>query len=184
MFNVRGPRSIATGLHQRTGTIGFNIICNVDSCNLSRGLGVAQGTTRRFVSHCFSGCPNIGRFVRSVIGRTGRANCIRALFREHHCLPSVRGHGFGLHSFTRHATVGSPVRNATTSVVGITVIQVSGILGRGKLRTGVLLRIRSRLVFRYPRRRVPILRGLIPRVVRRTISLTIPLGISDGSKSD
>lgn len=118
-------RAIADRRHHDTGTVGFNLVCNVDTFNLTQRLGVPHGRTRGCVSLCFRHCPNILRCVRHAHTRTGRRNCIRALSKHHLCLPSVGSDGNTHHTTTRHTTVGTPVRKATTSVVGQTVVTIS-----------------------------------------------------------
>ncbi len=169
--------SIASRVHQGTGATGFNVVCNVSTFKLSRHLNVSHNRTGSLVSNCFTSFPRVRSCVAGAIRLTQRQNCIRATLRHHHCLPSLASHGTGIHGCTRHGTIGSPVRNLTTSVVGVTVIHVTGHVRTRNLQSRVILRIRSRLGFVIPASRVSQVTTLIHARVRKTCALAIPLGI-------
>ncbi len=175
------PTSVmAPVLHDHTGTIGFNVICNVNTFSLTGSVNIDQGRTSDCVGSCLTACPGISDCVRGAVGSTGLGKCIAALFNEGHCLPRLTGSGTVIHTFNRHITHGTPVRNATTSVVGLTVIGIFGHL-RGRIpSTGLVLRIRSRLVIRYLRTSTGGIYRVLGRRVRATTSVTIGLDASTG----
>lgn len=173
-------RVMAPLLHSHTGTIGFNVICNVNTFDLTGSVNISIGRTGSCVGNCLGRFSNITRCVGGVITSTGRGNCTRALFGHHHCLPRLTSSGRVVHTFNREITVGVPVRNATTSVVGVTVVEISGHLrGRG-VGSHLVLRIRSRLVIRTPLRRTSGTLRVIARRVRGTYGFDIGLLTSNG----
>lgn len=161
-------RRIDTARHHGTGTVGFNLLCNVDTFKLTGRLRVDHGRTRSCVSVCFRHCPDIGSCVVGAHTDTCRGNCIRAVLNHGLCAPSVGRDGHVIGRKTRHTTVGTPLRNSTTSLVGLTVITISGMLPGG--RTGVLLRIRSRLIFRISDSEITRVDRLVGSTVRGMLS--------------
>lgn len=181
MFRMPFSR-IASLREEGTGTIGFNVICKVDSFKLDRSLDVSEGRTTRCVRRCFRSCPKVGAFLSGYIDSTGRGKCTRALCKEEEPVPRLGSDGFVREDFKRHITVGTPVRKATTSVVGVTVVRMGRRLGGEGLGSQVVLRIRSRLLVRTSRERLRRMRRVLRSGVRRTTRLLIPLDISVRAK--
>lgn len=169
---------MAPVVEDHTGTIGFNVICKVNTFSLTGSVNISGGRTGRCVRDCLTRCDNISDCVGGIIRGTGTSNCIRAVFNEEEGLPRLASDGRVVHTFNREITEGVPVRNATTSVVGVTVVGISRHVGTRGLHTELILRIRSRLVIRTPRSRDVEITLVIRRRVRGTIGVDIPLATS------
>lgn len=160
------------------GTVDCKLTCNLDACNLTRRLGVTPHRTRTLGGQCFSAFNGIRSCLRSLITGTQRGKCARAVFKQHHCFPTLHSAGHITHRTTRHTTLGTPVRKSTTSVVGVTVVHTRRALTRTRIGDYVVLRVRSRLMIRVTPKRNSRIARLMHGTVRRTISLTIPLSMS------
>lgn len=174
---------VANSRHDRMGTVDCNLTCKLDACKLTRRLGVTRHRTRTLGGQCFSAFNGMRSCLRSLMTATHRGNCARAVFNHQHCFPTLHSAGHVTHSTTRHTTLGTPVRNSTTSVVGVTVVHTKRTLSRTNIGDHVVLRVRSRLIIRVTPNRDRRIARLVHGTVRRTISLTIPLSISYNVKS-
>ncbi|MEK7847588.1 MAG: DNA polymerase I [Chloroflexota bacterium] len=174
VFGV-APSAVTPDMRRVAKTVNFGVIYGMSEFGLEQATDLSRGEASAFIRAYFEKYPGVKQYMDSTKEMARQRGYVETLLGRRRYIPDIKSLNRQLREATERMAINMPVQGTTADIMKRAMLDISREMERQGLKTQMLLQVHDELIFEVPRGEEGEMRRLVPEVMRRAVSLSVPL---------
>ncbi len=155
--------------------VNFGIVYGISDYGLSQNLGITRKEAGDFISQYLEVFKGVSRYMDDIVIEAKKDGFVKTMLERRRYLPDINSSNFNLRSFANRTAMNTPIQGTAADIIKLAMVHMDQALKDHKLNSRMLLQVHDELVFEVPADEMEQMKKLVPEVMEKALSLSVPL---------
>ncbi|WP_434751946.1 DNA polymerase I [Paenibacillus amylolyticus] len=174
VFGVK-PEDVDSDMRRSAKAVNFGIVYGISDYGLSQNLHITRKEAAQFIDQYFEVFQGVRRYMDDIVKEARQDGYVKTLLERRRYLPEINASNFNLRSFAERTAMNTPIQGTAADIIKLAMVQMDEALRERNLQSRMLLQVHDELVFEVPADELELMKELVPSVMEKALSLSVPL---------
>ncbi len=158
-------------------TVNFGVIYGMSDYGLEQATEFSREEAAQFITLYFQRYPKVKEYIEATKDQARKLGYVQTIMGRRRSIPEINSPNRQVREAAERMAINAPVQGTSADIIKIAMINVHRQIGKGKLKSKMLLQIHDELLFEVPQEEIEEMKALVAELMSKAMKLCVPLKI-------
>jgi len=177
VFGVK-PSEVTPDMRRVAKTVNFGVIYGMSDYGLEQATGLSREEATQFIAAYFEKYPGVKQYLESTKEQARKKGYVQTILGRRRSIPEINSSNRQVREAAERMAINMPVQGTSADIIKVAMINLDGEMEKRQLKSKMLLQVHDELIFEVPQAEVEEMRQLVPEIMSKALTLSIPLKVA------
>ncbi len=168
---------VTPDMRRTAKTINFGVIYGMSEYGLEQATELSREEAAQFITAYFEKYPGVKNYLEATKNQARDLGYVETILGRRRYIPEINSSNRQVKEAAERMAINMPVQGTSADIIKLAMIDLYHQMEKLNLESKMLLQIHDELIFEVPEGEMEIMQKLVPEVMSRALTLSVPLKV-------